>query len=165
MAARLALDRTDCALLQALQGNARLTIAELADRVSLTPSPCWRRIKRLEDSGLVRAYRAVLSVEGLGYGVTAFVSVMMGSHDKDTSTRFEQRLTEIPEIISCHHVSGKYDFLLEVVAVDLRAFGEFTRDVLQALPGVKEIYSSFSVKVLKDDRVLPVAVGANADSA
>lgn len=164
MDSRLALDRIDCALLQALQGNARLTVAELADRVSLTPSPCWRRIKRLEDSGLVRAYRAILSSEGLGYGVTAFVNVMMGSHDKDTSTRFEQRLTEIPEIISCHHVSGKYDFLLEVVAVDLQAFGEFTRDVLQALPGVKEIYSSFSMKVLKDDRVLPVAAGANAES-
>jgi len=159
MSAYITLDRTDRALLEALQSNARLTVAELADRVSLTPSPCWRRVKRLEEAGLVKGYRAILSAEKLGYGVTAFVNVMMGSHEKDISNRFEQRLAEIPEVISCHHVSGKYDFLLEVVAEDLQAFGEFTRNVLQTLPGVKEIYSSFSMKVLKDDRVLPVTGG------
>ncbi len=156
MSAYISLDRTDRALLEALQSNARLTVAELADRVSLTPSPCWRRVKRLEEAGLVKGYRAILSAEKLGYGVTAFVNVMMGSHEKDISNQFEQRLDEIPEVISCHHVSGKYDFLLEVVAEDLQAFGEFTRNVLQTLPGVKEIYSSFSMKVLKGDRVLPV---------
>lgn len=150
------LDRIDVALLNALQGNARLSIAELAERVSLTPSPCWRRVKRLEDAGLLVGYRAILAPKKLGYGVTAFVNVMMGSHDKDTSRRFEQRLTEIPQIISCHHLSGKYDFLLEVVAEDLEGFGVFARDVLQALPGVKEIYSSFSLKVLKDQRLLPI---------
>lgn len=152
----VALDRTDRALLEALQNNARLTVAQLADRVSLTPSPCWRRIKRLEEAGLIKGYRAVLCPEKLGYGVTAFVNVMMGTHEKDVSNRFEQRLAEIPEVVSCHHVSGKYDFLLEVVAEDLQAFGEFTRNVLQTMPGVKEIYSSFSMKVLKDDRLLPV---------
>lgn len=159
MSSPVPLDRTDRALLEALQSNARLTVAELAERVSLTPSPCWRRIKRLEEVGLVKGYRAVLCPERLGYGVTAFVNVMMGSHEKDISNRFEQRLDEIPEVISCHHVSGKYDFLLEVVAEDLQAFGEFTRNVLQTLPGVKEIYSSFSMKVLKDDRELPVKEG------
>lgn len=152
----LALDRIDVALLNALQGNARLSVAELAERVSLTPSPCWRRVRRLEEAGLLKGYRAILEPKLLGYGVTAFVNVMMGSHDKDTSRRFEQRLTEIPQIISCHHLSGKYDFLLEVVAEDLESFGEFARDVLQALPGVKEIYSSFSLKVLKDERLLPI---------
>lgn len=150
------LDRVDVALLNALQANARLSIAELAERVSLTPSPCWRRVRRLEEAGLLVGYRAILAPKQLGYGVTAFVNVMMGSHDKETSRRFEQRLTEIPQIISCHHLSGKYDFLLEVVAEDLETFGVFAREVLQALPGVKEIYSSFSLKVVKDDRVLPV---------
>ncbi len=153
------LDRVDYVLLAALQENARLTVQQLAERVSLTASPCWRRVRRLEESGLIRAYRAVLAPEKMGYGVTAFVNVMMGDHAKELSRRFEQRLTEIPEIVSCHHVSGKYDFLLEVVAVDLRTFGEFTRDVLQALPGVKEIHSSFSLKVLKDDRVVPPPAG------
>lgn len=115
----IALDRTDKALLTALQGNARLTIAELAEKVSLTTSPCWRRVKLLEDSGLISGYQAVLSPKELGYGVTAFVSLMMASHTKEMARNFEQRLLDIPEIVACHNISGRYDFLLEVVAKDL----------------------------------------------
>ena len=151
-----ALDRTDKALLAALQGNARLTVAELAESVSLTTSPCWRRVKILEESGIITGYQAVLSPNELGYGVTAFVSVMMESHSQEVARKFEQRLLEIPEIIACHNVSGRYDFLLEVVAKDLESFGEFAREVLQALPAVKEIYSSFSYKSVKPRRVVPV---------
>ena len=151
-----ALDRTDKALLAALQGNARLTVAELAESVSLTTSPCWRRVKILEESGIITGYQAVLSPKELGYGVTAFVSVMMESHSQEVARKFEQRLLEIPEIIACHNVSGRYDFLLEVVAKDLESFGEFAREVLQALPAVKEIYSSFSYKSVKPWRKVPV---------
>ena len=151
------LDRVDCALLDALQENARLTVAELGERVSLTSSPCWRRIKRLEELGLVQGYRAILSAEKLGYGVTAVVNVMMGDHAQDVLWQFEKRMAEIPEVVSCHHVSGRYDYLLEVVAIDLKSFGEFARNVLQAVPGVKELYSSFSLKAVKDDRVLPLS--------
>ena len=151
------LDRVDCALLDALQENARLTVAELGECVSLTSSPCWRRIKRLEELGLVQGYRAILSAEKLGYGVTAFVNVMMGDHAQDVLWQFEKRMAEIPEVVSCHHVSGRYDYLLEVVAIDLKSFGEFARNVLQAVPGVKELYSSFSLKAVKDDRVLPLS--------
>lgn len=150
------LDRTDKALLAALQGNARLTVAELAESVSLTTSPCWRRVKILEESRIITGYQAVLSPKELGYGVTAFVSVMMESHSQEVARNFEQRLLEIPEIIACHNVSGRYDFLLEVVAKDLESFGEFAREVLQALPAVKEIYSSFSYKSVKPRRVVPV---------
>ena len=151
-----ALDRTDKALLAALQGNARLTVAELAESVSLTTSPCWRRVKILEESGVITGYQAILSPKELGYGVTAFVSVMMASHSQEVARSFEQRLLEIPEIVACHNVSGRYDFLLEVVARDLESFGEFAREVLQTLPAVKEIYSSFSYKSVKPRRVVPV---------
>ena len=152
-----ALDRTDKALLAALQGNARLTVAELAESVSLTTSPCWRRVKILEESGVITGYQAILSPKELGYGVTAFVSVMMASHSQEVARSFEQRLLEIPEIVACHNVSGRYDFLLEVVARDLESFGEFAREVLQTLPAVKEIYSSFSYKSVKLRRVVPVS--------
>ena len=151
-----ALDRTDKALLAALQRNARLTVAELAESVSLTTSPCWRRVKILEESGIITGYQAVLSPKELGYGVTAFVSVMMESHSQEVARKFEQRLLEIPEIIACHNVSGRYDFLLEVVAKDLESFGEFAREVLQTLPAVKEIYSSFSFKAVKPNRLIPM---------
>lgn len=150
------LDRTDKALLIALQDNARLTTAELADNVALTTSPCWRRVKILEESGVITGYQAILSPKALGFGVTAFVSVMMESHSQETARAFEQRLLEIPEIIACHNVSGRYDFLLEVLAKDLESFGEFAREVLQALPAVKEIYSSFSFKSVKPLRQIPV---------
>jgi len=150
------LDRIDRQLLAALQLNARLTVAELAERVSLSPSPCWRRVKALEEAGLIQGYQARLSAAQLGYGVTAFVSVMMGSHTQEVARAFEARLAEIPEIIACHNVSGRYDFLLEVVAADLNAFGEFARNTLQALPGVKEFYSSFSLKAVKEQRQLPI---------
>ncbi|WP_207239677.1 Lrp/AsnC family transcriptional regulator, partial [Pseudomonas sp. MPR-R2A7] len=142
----VSLDRTDKALLNALQGNARLTVAELADRVALTTSPCWRRVRHLEESGVISGYQAILSPKALGYGVTAFVSIMMESHTQEIARAFEQRLLAIPEIVACHNVSGRYDFLLEVVAKDLESFGEFAREVLQTLPCVKEIYSSFSYK-------------------
>ena len=137
------LDRTDKALLNALQGNARLTTAELADQVALTTSPCWRRVKMLEESGVITGYQAILSPKALGYGVTAFVSVMMESHNQEMARTFEQRLLQIPEIVACHNVSGRYDFLLEVVAKDLESFGEFAREVLQTLPAVKEIIRAF----------------------
>ena len=150
------LDRTDRALLAALQGNALLTVAELAESVSLTTSPCWRRVKMLEESGVITGYQAILSSKELGYGVTAFVSVMMASHSQEVARSFEQRLLDIPEIVACHNVSGRYDFLLEVVARDLESFGEFAREVLQTLPAVKEIYSSFSYKSVKPRRVIPV---------
>ena len=150
------LDRTDRALLGALQDNARLTVSELADRVSLTTSPCWRRVKLLEDNGYITGYQAVLSPKALGFGVTAFVSIMMESHTQEIARAFEQRLLAIPEIVACHNVSGRYDFLLEVVAKDLESFGEFAREVLQTLPCVKEIYSSFSYKSVRPLRVIPL---------
>ena len=152
----MVLDRTDKALLMALQDNARLTMAELADQVSLSTSPSWRRVKNLEENGVITGYQASLSPKALGYGVTAFVSIMMDSHTKDAARSFEQRLLEIPEIVACHNISGRFDFLLEVVAKDLESFGEFAREVLQTLPAVKEIYSSFSFKTVKAQRTIPV---------
>ncbi len=124
--------------------------------MALSTSPCWRRVRRLEQAGYVTGYHAQLSAERLGYGITAFVSVVMGSHTQEVARAFEARLRDIPEVIACHNVSGRYDFLLEVVATDLAAYGEFARNVLQALPGVTELHSSFSLKSLKAERRLPL---------
>lgn len=150
------LDRVDRQILVELQGDARLTVAELAERVSLSPSPCWRRVRQLEQAGYIEGYEARLSATRLGLGITAFVSVVMGEHSQEVARAFEARLQDIPEIIACHNVSGRYDFLLEVVAVDLAAYGEFARGTLQALPGVKELHSSFSLKAVKSQRRLPM---------
>ncbi|MBW7861450.1 MAG: Lrp/AsnC family transcriptional regulator [Rhodocyclaceae bacterium] len=150
------IDATDRMILAALQEDARLTSAELAERVHLTHSPCWRRVRRLEERGFIRAYRAELDAARLGYDVTAFVSVNLENHRADLGEAFERAVQGIPQIISCHNVSGRYDFFLEVVARDLEAFGAFARDVIRALPGVKEIYSSFSLRAIKRERRLPL---------
>lgn len=151
------LDRTDRRLLAALQDDARLTVAELAERVSLSTSPCWRRVRRLEQAGYIEGYHAHLSEAKLGYGITAFVSVVMGSHTQEVARAFEAAVQDIPQVVACHNVSGEYDFLLEVVATDLAAYGEFARNVLQGLPGVRELHSSFSLMSIKARRRLPLA--------
>jgi Lrp/AsnC family leucine-responsive transcriptional regulator len=149
-------DRTDRALLRLLQADARMTAAQLAEQVSLTTSPCWRRVRRLEEGGYIRGYRAELDPARLGFGVTAFVSVMLEKHTPAAGRAFEDAVRAIPQILSCHNVSGRYDFLLHVVAADLEAFGRFARETIRALPGVKEMYSSFSLKEVKRGTALPV---------
>ena len=153
------LDRTDLRLLAALQDDARLTVAQLAEKVSLSASPCWRRVKRLEEAGYIEGYHAHLSASRLGHGITAFVSVVMGSHTQDAARAFEAAIQNIPEVVACHNVSGEYDFLLEVVATDLATYGQFARNVLQALPGVRELHSSFSLMSIKATRQLPLPGG------
>lgn len=154
-----ALDRSDRLLLAAVQADARLTLAELAERVHLSPSPCWRRLKQLEARGLIRGYHARLDPARLGWGVTAFVHIMLENHSPTLGSRFEEAVQDIPEVLACHNVSGQYDFLLQVVARDLNGFGDFARDVLRALPGVKEINSSFALKTVKSAMALPIPGG------
>ena len=136
-------------ILAALQVDGRLSSAELAERVSLTPSPCWRRVKRLEDDGVIRGYRAEVDVKKLGFGVTAFVSISLDKKGAEHVRAFEDAVRDIPEVLSCHCVSGRYDHQLTVIARDLDAFGDLTRYVLGALPGVKEVYTSFVLKEVK----------------
>jgi Lrp/AsnC family leucine-responsive transcriptional regulator len=153
------LDRIDRQMLEEVQRDARLTTAELAARVALSPSPCWRRLKRLESAGLIRGYRAQLDADRLGWGVTAFVHIMIERHDTELGAKFEKAVQEVPEIVACHNVSGQYDFLLQVVACDLKSFGEFARSTIRALPGVKEMSSSFSLREVKSAVALPVPAG------
>ena len=150
------LDRTDLRILRELQRDARLSTTELAERVSLTASPCWRRLKALETDGFIRGYRTVIDPRKLGYGVTAFVSVLLESHSKELGIAFERAVFDIPEILSCHNVSGHYDFLLQVLAKDLESFGDFARDHIRCLPGVKEMNSSFSLKEVKGNKEIPL---------
>jgi Lrp/AsnC family leucine-responsive transcriptional regulator len=142
-------DPTDMQIVAALQVNGRLSSAELAERVSLTPSPCWRRVKRLEDEGVIRAYRAEVDVKKLGFGVNAFVWISLDKKDADHVKKFEDAVRDIPEVLTCHCVSGRYDHQLQVIARDLDAFGDLARYVLGSLPGVKEVYTAFVLKEVK----------------
>ena len=150
-----ALDRVDRQLLDALQRDARLTTAELAERVSLTPSPCARRIRRLEQEGLIAQYRAVLDKEKLGLGITIFVQVRLSQHQDSLVEQFEAAVRDMPEVINCHTVSGAFDYLLQVVSADLSGYEQWVRR-LQKLPMVNTVDSSFAIRAVKENGPLPL---------
>lgn len=152
----LRLDAIDRKLLSALQIDGRATVGELAEQVSLSQSPCWRRVKQLEESGLIEGYHARLSRRKLGYGVTGFVQLQMENHTPHAAESFEREVVALPQVLSCHNLSGRYDYLLEVVGVDLETFAEFVRTRIRALPGVREISTSFSLKEVKGSPSLPI---------
>jgi Lrp/AsnC family leucine-responsive transcriptional regulator len=151
------LDTTDRQLLQALQQDARQTVAELATKVALSPSPCWRRVRQLEDAGVIEGYHARLSRKKLGYGVTGFVQLQMNNHTPEVVAAFEREVVALPQVLACHNLSGRYDYLIEAIAPDLEAFSLLVRSKIGSLPGVKEISTSFSLKEVKHAGSLPVA--------
>ncbi len=151
-----AIDRTDLKILDALQTDGRLTNAELAERVGLSLSPCWRRLKRLEESGVITGYQALLNRKALGLGVTAFVRVDIERHTPAMERRFEESIADLDEIVSCHVISGEGAFMLVVMSESLESFSKFALDTLMALPGVKDTRTSFSLKEVKSSTALPL---------
>lgn len=150
------LDQTDLAILRALQADGRLSNAKLSEKLALSETPCWRRLKRLEAEGFIAGYQASLDRRKLGYGVVAFVQVTLGNHAGETPLLFEKLAASTPEILSCHNVTGDCDYMLQVVARDLDAYGTFVRDQLRKLPGVTSIRSSLSLREVKFSSALPV---------
>jgi Lrp/AsnC family leucine-responsive transcriptional regulator len=150
------IDATDRQLLKALQDNARLTTSELAQMTGMSQSPCWRRVKRLEEAGLIAGYHARLDRRVLGYGVMAFVTISIDSQDETHSLDFERAVRDIPEVVMCHGVSGPEDFVLVVVAQDLDAYSALMQSKLRRLPGVKMVRTSFSLQEVKGLDGMPI---------
>lgn len=149
-------DSVDRQLLAALQRNGRTTMAELAEQVSLSQSPCWRRVRQLEETGVIAGYHARLDRGLLGYGVLGFVQLVMHDHTQEVTAAFEREAVALPQVLACHNVSGRFDYQLEVVAPDLESFAEFLRSRIRGLPGVREISTSFSLKEIKRSIEFPV---------
>lgn len=144
------------AILKEIQDDGRLSNSKLSERLSLSETPCWRRIKRLEADGFIERYQAVLNRKKLGFGVIGFVQVTIDDHASDEPLMFEQEIVNIPEILSCHNVTGDYDYVLQIVAKDLDAYGTFIRERLRKLPGVAAIHSNLSLREVKSTITLPV---------
>ncbi|MGF1755069.1 Lrp/AsnC family transcriptional regulator [Vibrio makurazakiensis] len=149
------MDRIDLNLLSLLQKDGRLTTAELADQVGLSASPCARRIKRLEEKGIIDGYRMTISREKAGIAMTVFVEVSLSNHQERSIDKFEAAVVEMEEVISCHVVSGAYDYLLEVVSKDLTGYEAFTRK-LQRLENVKDIHTHLAIRQVKGNSPLPI---------
>lgn len=152
----LNLDATDLRILEYLQSQARLSNVELSERVRRSPSQCYRRLRRLEESGVVRGYAALLDRERLGLGVMAFVSVALEKHGEHPARAFHQAVQDYPEILECYAVSGEADYLLRVVAPDLKAFSDFLMHRLMRLPVVANVRSSILLDELKATTALPL---------
>jgi Lrp/AsnC family leucine-responsive transcriptional regulator len=150
------LDKFDIAILSELQRDARLTNAELAQRVGLSAAPCWRRVRVLEEEGYITGYRAELNRQKLGLGVLAFVRLDAERNSGDVTQVLEAAIRQIPEIVSCHYISGTGTFELQVVSRDLHTFSQFARDVLINLPHVKDLHTSFSLGEVKASGALPL---------
>jgi Lrp/AsnC family leucine-responsive transcriptional regulator len=149
-------DASDAMILSALQHDARLTIAGLAEKVHLSTSPTWRRVKRLEDDGLITGYHATISRRGLGWGVLAFVSVSIEDHGEKAARTFEKSVASLPEIVACWSIAGSADFLLQVVARDLDTYAEFAMTTIRRLPGIKAMTTTFTLKEVKPPSPWPI---------
>jgi Lrp/AsnC family leucine-responsive transcriptional regulator len=150
------LDRTDLRMLRELQRDGRMPVVELADKVSLSPTACQRRLRRLEDSGVIERYAAVLSPAALGQNIQAFIRVSIERQSKDVTEAFEAAIKRQPEVRACYVMTGDLDFLLHVLVPDLQAFAEFSMKVLIGLPGVKDVRSSLVLEAVKRDEGVPL---------
>lgn len=151
------LDAIDRRLLSALQENGRLPITDLAERVGLTTSPCLRRLKILERSGVIRGYAAQIDQDKVGLPVSVFISIKLERQREDALERFETAIRNCPEVVECYLMTGTRDYLLRVVAQDLSAYERFLKDTLTRIEGVASIESSFALAQVKYSSALPIA--------
>ncbi len=154
--AQTELDAIDRRILEVLQRNARIANTELADEVGLTPAPCLRRVKRLEELGFIAGYTAVLDHKRVGLGLTVFVTVTLDRQTKRTYDDFAAKMRSAHEVLECYLILGERDFLLKIVVADLDAYQRFYLEVLTLAPGVRNINSIIAVNEEKRTTALPI---------
>ena len=152
----VALDGYDMKLLAALQENAALTNAELGAVISLSASQVSRRRQKLEDTGVIRRYRAALNPDALGLAVTAYVGVTLGAHSRENARKFRNMVTAMPEVQEAHTLTGDVDYMLKIVVPDLRTLSRIINDDLLPQEAVHHVRSSIAMETLKDDNMLPL---------
>ncbi len=150
------LDALDFRILEALQRDARISNVDLAETVGLSPSPCLRRVRIMEEAGVIAGYRAALDRPAVGLGLTVFVGIKVDRHTDENATAFRNAVSALPEVVSCHLVSGESDFLLQVVLPDLPAYERLLTGTLLKLPNVKDIRSNFAIQTVKAEAPLPL---------
>ena len=150
------LDEINRRILSALQQDGRLTLAELAQKVGLSPSPCHRRVRLLEERGVIERYAAVINQRSVGLPVSVFVSIKLESQREDSLARFAKAIAPWPEILECYLMTGQRDYLLRVVVADLAAYEVFLKTKLTRLSGINSIESSFALEQVKYTHMLPL---------
>jgi Lrp/AsnC family transcriptional regulator len=151
----LVLDQIDRRILRELQADATIAIAELADRAGLSQTPCWKRVKRLTDAGVIQKRVAILDRDQLDLGLVVFVAVRTSRHDEDWLTAFAKGASALPEVIEFYRLSGETDYLLKVVVKDIAAYDAFYRRLIAAAP-LSDVSSSFAMEQIKFTTALPL---------
>jgi len=143
------MDKIDRKILAELQHNGRASLQEISQAVGLSSTPCWTRMKRLEDTGVIERYTVNLNAEALGLGETVMVQVTLDSHSDNTLEKFGETLASIPEVIEAYLVSGEYDYLLRIAVKDTKDYERLLREKLYKIKGVRHSKSSFVLRTLK----------------
>ena len=153
------LDRYDRQILELLQQDGRISNQELADRIALSPSACLRRLRALEESGLIRGYRALLDARSLGLALTALVHIAMDRHTPDRFTHFEKQVSRLPEVLECLLITGQdADYQLKVLVTDMDAYQSLLLNKITRIEGVTGVHSSFVLRTVLDRTALPLPV-------
>jgi Lrp/AsnC family transcriptional regulator len=152
------LDKVDRRILDLLQREGALSVAEVASRTGLSTTTCWRRIQSMEQSGVIKGRVALLDRAALGLDVTIFAHVKLSSQGRDAIAAFAEAIRERPEVLDCYTTMGEWDFMLRVVTRDIKAYEAFYLDHLSKLPNVQSINSSVTVTVIKETTVLPIVI-------
>jgi DNA-binding Lrp family transcriptional regulator len=155
-----ALDSVDLEILAALQDDGRMTNVDLAARVGLTAPPCLRRVRSLEQAGVIKGYHARLDPIALGYTITVFAMVSLKSQAEHDLRAFEDHVAALPEVRECHMLNGEIDFILKIVAADLRSFQRFLTSELTSAPNVASVKTSLTIRTSKDSPGVPIAGAA-----
>ncbi|WP_299665615.1 Lrp/AsnC family transcriptional regulator [uncultured Ruegeria sp.] len=150
------MDQKDRQIIRQLQRNGRISNQDLAEAVSLSPSPCLRRVKNLEKAGIIRGYSAQVDAKAYGLAVTAFVNIRLERHDEETVNRFEGEVMRMDEVIDCHVMAGQADYQLRVVVEDLERYEHFVRARLQRVGGLASIDTRFAYGTVKEAAGFPV---------
>ncbi len=150
------MDKIDRNLLLELQEDATLSLADLAEKVNLSPTPCWKRIKRLESEGYITRRVALIDPEKVGLGVSVFVHIKTRHHNSQWLESFAEKIHSFPEIAECYRMSGEFDYLLRVVVRDIQCFDYFYKQLVNSVDGLADVTSSFSMEQMKYTTALPL---------
>jgi Lrp/AsnC family transcriptional regulator, leucine-responsive regulatory protein len=153
---RFDLDDKDRILLQYLQEDARMTNTELAQRVELSPTGLQKRLRKLEEAGIVKRYVTLLDREAMGYDMLCFVQVTLQRHEPEAIERFKSAVQQMPAVLECHHITGEYDYLLKIVVQNRRQLEQFLVEILTPMPGMDKIRTSLVLREIKATTAVPV---------
>ncbi len=152
------LDQTDRKILEILQKDATLSASDIAERVGLSQSPCWRRISRLEKKGIIQRRVALLDRRALGLNVVVFAHIKLSAHGRKSLPEFENAIREFPEVLDCFTTTGEVDYILKVVTRDIESYESFFRNSLSQLPSVLEVNSTIALSNIKTTTALPLGL-------